>query len=112
VNDVTNTVTDSTTALVWQRNAKYVNPGYINYANAVATCSAKGAGWRLPTASEVSAIRPGGCDFPDESAFPGMTYNYIGLWSSTAGGPVGQHVVALNNSYDFDTNLHNVMCVK
>lgn len=113
VNDVANTVADSTTGLTWQRNAKYVSPGYVNYANAVGLCTAKGAGWRLPTMPEAQALKPSdaSCQFFDEAAFPGVTYNYAGLWTSSTS-VAGSHLLALANSYALDSALVNVMCVK
>jgi hypothetical protein len=113
VNDVTNTVYDTTTMLTWERNVKYVSGGYINYADAVAACAAKGQ--RLPTRSETDALRPAQaltCGYFDESAFPGIEGSRTGFWTSTVIGTPGQHYVAIDTFSQDDTSLRNVMCVK
>ncbi len=116
VDDTAKTVADSSTGLTWERGIKY-GAGYINYADSVAHCTAKGAGWRLPTIEEINGLRAqvmnlGACDYFDEAAFPGFVGNgFIGVWTSTSTSP-GTHVVGLSPSTDLDTNLHNVMCVK
>lgn len=114
VNDASDTVSDTVSGLTWERHVKYVpGSGYINYADSVAYCTAKGAGWRLPTMAEINALRVNTttCQFPDDAAFPTIsgTSNYNGVWTSESGG--GGHVVWPTGG-DADANLHNVMCVK
>ena len=72
-------VTDRTTGLTWEQAT---DPTEYSWADGTARCAAKGAGWRVPSLSELQTILDDTRTYPaiDESAFPNTPFDFF--WTS------------------------------
>jgi hypothetical protein len=63
------TVFDQASGLTWQQK---LDPGSYTWGGALAYCASLGAGWRVPSLTEIQTIIDDGKEFPavDTSAFP------------------------------------------
>jgi hypothetical protein len=74
-------VLDETTGLTWQKN---LDPGSYTWSDAGAYCTGLGAGWRVPSLTELQTIVDDAKEYPaaDLDVFPGTPHD--DFWTSSA----------------------------
>jgi hypothetical protein len=89
-------VLDSATGLTWQQNAS--GDSYA-WSDATASCAGLGAGWRLPSLTELQTIVDDTTFNPaiDQTAFPNTPGTYF--WTSSAYGSDGAYYVFFDSGF-------------
>jgi hypothetical protein len=107
------TVLDQATGLVWQQR---LDPGSYDWSGAQAFCAGLGAGWRVPSLTEIQTIIDDHREYPavDPAAFPDTPS--VDFWTSSpkADGSSYWYVDFFYGSSDTEVSdeLYRVRCVR